>query len=121
MTEKPCKGQNTNVCVAEGCYGEACTQPRLDATVWREAVKLAADARKTLIGELNSLPVGSRIEFVCNERTAKTLRATLLEPPTLVGPRQHDSTWVVHDRTLLPATRLVDQFIRGKIKLIPVL
>ena len=22
--ERPCRGQNSNVCVAEGCYGEAC-------------------------------------------------------------------------------------------------
>lgn len=22
---RPCKGENSNVCVAEGCYGEACT------------------------------------------------------------------------------------------------
>lgn len=21
---KPCKGQNTNICVAEGCFGESC-------------------------------------------------------------------------------------------------
>lgn len=24
--EKPCKDTNTNVCVAEGCYGEACSK-----------------------------------------------------------------------------------------------
>lgn len=24
---RPCEGQNSNVCVAEGCYGEACITP----------------------------------------------------------------------------------------------
>lgn len=25
---RPCKGINSNVCVGEGCYGEACIKPR---------------------------------------------------------------------------------------------
>lgn len=25
---KPCRGQNTNICVAEGCFGEACVKKR---------------------------------------------------------------------------------------------
>jgi len=32
---RPCKGQNTNVCVAEGCYGEPCLEPRYAADLSR--------------------------------------------------------------------------------------
>jgi hypothetical protein len=28
---RPCKGRNANVCVAEGCYGEACVDLALRA------------------------------------------------------------------------------------------
>lgn len=37
---RPCKGVNGNVCVAEGCYGEACTAGAAHASAhmqWRNA------------------------------------------------------------------------------------
>lgn len=30
---RPCKGRNANVCVAEGCYGEACVIPAAEPCV----------------------------------------------------------------------------------------
>ena len=30
--EKPCGGRNSNVCVAEGCFGEACVNIASDRT-----------------------------------------------------------------------------------------
>jgi hypothetical protein len=39
----PCNGSNTNVCVAEGCYGEACIhQPTLFDLEIDQALRLAA-------------------------------------------------------------------------------